>query len=136
MEKGTRCKNFAPNEIDLLTALVSKYRNILECKKSGVVSNNQKKLVWQKLAKEFNSISASTEESQRSAKVLKDKWSNIKKTAVKNRSSIGAKPQVTSTTTPVDISVQKILGERKIGLVPESNGDSAAVVTIEDEFGT
>jgi hypothetical protein len=82
-EKLIRSRNFTPSEINILVQLVEKRRQILECKKTGVITTKKKNATWEELAKEFNSSGCLP----RSAKVLRDKWANIKKTAVRNHSA-------------------------------------------------
>jgi hypothetical protein len=83
-EKLIRSRNFTPSEINILVQLVEKRRQILECKKTGVITKKKKNATWEELAKEFNSLSGCL---PRSAKVLRDKWANIKKTALRNHSA-------------------------------------------------
>ena len=76
-----RASNFAPSEENLLLELVCKYSHIVECKKTDTVSNKTKEATWCKVEKEFN---ANSNIGFRSAKVLKNKFENIKKRSRKN----------------------------------------------------
>ena len=111
-----RAKNFGQNEINLLINLVRKESSVIECKKSGVVTLKQKSESWAELAEEFNSLSGCL---PRTVKVLKDKWANIKKTAVRNysndkkyRRGTGGGPSRKSEATTEDAIVSDILGDR------------------------
>jgi hypothetical protein len=43
-EKLIRSRNFTPSEINILVQLVEKRRQILECKKTGVITTKKKKM--------------------------------------------------------------------------------------------
>jgi hypothetical protein len=126
-EKLIRSRNFTPSEINILVQLVEKRRQILECKKTGVITTKKKNATWEELAKEFNSLSGCL---PRSAKVLRDKWANIKKTAVRNHSAdkkysrgTGGGPSKNKLETTADAVVMDILGERLTGMVSEYDSD-------------
>ncbi|KAG5330283.1 MSD3 protein, partial [Acromyrmex charruanus] len=55
MKGEKRAPNFSKCEEQLLISLVEKYKNIIECKKSNVVTCKDKEKVWLKIESEFNS---------------------------------------------------------------------------------
>ncbi|KAJ8948828.1 hypothetical protein NQ318_013480 [Aromia moschata] len=72
----TRAANFNNEEEALLVSLVNKYKEKIECRKTDMMTNATKMETWKKIANEFNS---SSEVSFRDAKILKNKYDNIKK---------------------------------------------------------
>ncbi|KAH0814100.1 hypothetical protein GEV33_008691 [Tenebrio molitor] len=86
--------------------------------------------MWEKIALSFNS--QTTEGINRDAKVLKEKWTNLKRVAVKNhaadkkfRQGTGGGPSKSAQETPTDTLVNNILGTRLTGL--EAECDSVAL---------
>ncbi|CAG9759613.1 unnamed protein product [Ceutorhynchus assimilis] len=77
-KKNFRATNFSAREENVLINLVRKYKNAIECKKSDTDNNRIKAEAWQKIYTEFNSILG---DPHRTAKVLKNKYENIKKRA-------------------------------------------------------
>jgi hypothetical protein len=86
--------------------------------------------MWEKIALSFNS--QTTEGINRDAKVLKEKWTNLKRVAVKNhaadkkfRQGTAGGPSKSAQETPTDTLVNNILGTRLTGL--EAECDSVAL---------
>ena len=77
-EKTKRCSNFTKEEERILTQLVHKNRNIIECKKSGQVTWEQKANTWRTIADEFNSTVGGQ---FKGVQILKCKYANLKKVA-------------------------------------------------------
>lgn len=75
-EKTKRCSNFTKEEERILTQLVHKNRNIIECKKSGQVTWEQKANTWRTIADEFNSTVGGH---FKGVQILKCKYANLKK---------------------------------------------------------
>ena len=75
-EKTKRCSNFTKEEERILTQLVHKNRNIIECKKSGQVTWEQKANTWRTIADEFNSTVGGQ---FKGVQILKCKYANLKK---------------------------------------------------------
>ena len=74
--KRKRCHNFSAVEEEFLVQLVtSKYRNVIECKKTDAVFNKKKWEAWENICNEFNANNSVF----RDAKTLKSKYENIKK---------------------------------------------------------
>ncbi|XP_063388214.1 myb/SANT-like DNA-binding domain-containing protein 4 [Cydia fagiglandana] len=80
-KKRERSSNFAISEISLLTELVSKYKLIIENKKTDAVTNKDKEAAWNSIAQTFNAASSAS--TVRTAKTLKLKYEGIKKSAKK-----------------------------------------------------
>lgn len=80
MADSKRSANFSEAETKLLLKLISKYSNIIECKKTDSATWRDKEEAWKKLTDEFNSIIGST---PRCTKNLKCKYDNVKKSAKK-----------------------------------------------------
>ncbi|KAJ3655898.1 hypothetical protein Zmor_015006 [Zophobas morio] len=80
-----RSKNFETQEICLLVDLVRQNKKVIECKETGIINNKQKGIAWEKLAEKFNAISGTV---PRTSRNLKEKWTNLKKTAVRNFATI------------------------------------------------
>lgn len=71
----SRAENFTTEEKDLLVELVTKYKEVIENKRTDAVSQKQKKRAYQMLSNEYNSQSTRP----RTAASLKVCWENIKK---------------------------------------------------------
>lgn len=82
MQEDKRAPNFSKNEEQLLIGLVEKYKNIIECKKSNVLTWKDKEKAWLKIEMEFNSKNNGN--TFRSAKYLKEKFNNLKKKLKEN----------------------------------------------------
>ena len=115
-----RSKNFESQEISLLVDLVRENKKVIECKESGIVTNKQKNIAWEKLTEKFNAISGTV---PRTSRNLKEKWTNLKKNAVRNfskdknyRRGTGGGPSKGPRETSVDAIVRDILGDRLTGL--------------------
>lgn len=80
-KKRERATNFDISEVRLLTELVTKYRSVLENKKTDTVSNKEKEGAWNKIATAFNATSS--EAVVRTAKTLKIKYESLKKSTRK-----------------------------------------------------
>ncbi|KAH7955279.1 myb/SANT-like DNA-binding domain-containing protein 3 [Rhipicephalus sanguineus] len=74
MERRTKV-NFTDEERGVLTDLISKYRAVLENKKTDAVSLHKKQKTWEQLAIDFNSRQ---NVNPRTAKQLKKCWDNLK----------------------------------------------------------
>jgi hypothetical protein len=101
-------------------------------KKTGAVTNREKGKMWEKIALSFNS--QTTEGINRETKVLKEKWTNLKRVAVKNhaadkkfRQGTGGGPSKPAQETPTDTLVNNILGTRLTGLEAECDSDALPV---------
>jgi hypothetical protein len=133
MEKHSgRSKNFSTSEVNLLVRLVDSNKKVVESKKTGAVTNREKGKMWEKIALSFNS--QTTEGINREAKVLKEKWTNLKRVAVKNhaadkkfRQGTGGGPSKPAQETPTDTLVNNILGTRLTGLEAECDSDALPV---------
>jgi hypothetical protein len=77
MEKSGRSKSFSTNEINLLIMSVESNKKVVESKKKRTVTNKEKAKMWEKIALSFNS--QTIEGINRDAKVLKEKWTNLKR---------------------------------------------------------
>ncbi|KAL1516236.1 hypothetical protein ABEB36_000155 [Hypothenemus hampei] len=53
--KRVRVPNFSSEEETLLVSLVEDYKNIIECKKTGNSTWQEKKLAWEAIENKFNS---------------------------------------------------------------------------------
>ncbi|KAJ3653971.1 hypothetical protein Zmor_013189 [Zophobas morio] len=132
---NTRAANFTKSEENLLLSLVSKYKNILECKLSNTDVNQKKIKCWQKIAIEFNSLSGQT---YRDDKVLKKKYENIKKRTTKKFADekcyvggTGGGPQQLIEVTDVDVVVKEILGARLTGHSSEFDDDAETTSNLQ-----
>lgn len=81
MEKGDdkkriRSANFTASEKYSFINIVSKYKDIIENKKTDQVSSQEKNAVWNKIAEEFNATTLAT---PRSTEALKNFFKNKKK---------------------------------------------------------
>lgn len=81
MSKKTRGPNFSANEKEILIHLITKYKDLVENKKTDAVTTNLKNEGWRKLAEEFNSLSSF---SVRNTDQLKTCWDNIKRNTRKD----------------------------------------------------
>lgn len=110
-----RSRNFNDYEVDILLSLVRKYVRILECKKTDTTSINIKTNAWQQIAREYNSVNW---REPRSAKVLKNKYINMKrrmrKTTVEVSNSITDTGRV-SPPTIVELQLKDILDSQANG---------------------
>ncbi|XP_037961112.1 myb/SANT-like DNA-binding domain-containing protein 4 [Teleopsis dalmanni] len=77
-----RATNFTKSEEDLLIRLVLTEKNILENKKTDAITAKKKAATWEKVAYKFN---ASSENPNRTAKILKEKYTNIKRLVRRRR---------------------------------------------------
>lgn len=75
-------ENFTEVEIEVLTALVSKFKAVINCKATNTASNRAKEQAWEKLCLEFNSTAGVR---RRTVKQLVGKYRNMKKAALKNK---------------------------------------------------
>lgn len=74
-KSNVRTANFTEEDIKLLLKLVEENKNVIENKKTDYVTSKQKEDAWLRLCEFFNRQSAS----QRTAKVLRTKYYNLKK---------------------------------------------------------
>ncbi|CAK1554589.1 unnamed protein product [Leptosia nina] len=80
-KKRERASNFDKAETRLLTEMVTKYKYIIENKKTDAVTNKDKEAAWGKIASSFNATTSGT--ATRSSKTLKLKYEAIKKATKK-----------------------------------------------------
>ncbi|PZC78030.1 hypothetical protein B5X24_HaOG202702 [Helicoverpa armigera] len=83
-KKRERASNFDKAETRLLTELVTKYKYIIENKKTDAVTNKDKEAAWGRIASSFNATTSGT--TTRSSKTLKLKYEGIKKATKKKMS--------------------------------------------------
>ncbi|KAG5861793.1 hypothetical protein JTB14_003484 [Gonioctena quinquepunctata] len=76
-EKRTRSSKFSNNEKVMMINLVSKYKNIIENKKTNGVTNNEKIKAWENICQEFNAVSPGN--TLRNKDVLKRFYENKRK---------------------------------------------------------
>ncbi|KAJ3653651.1 hypothetical protein Zmor_012890 [Zophobas morio] len=133
-----RSKNFETQEICLLVDLVRQNKKVIECKETGIVNNKQKGIAWEKLTETFNAISGTV---PRTSRNLKDKWTNLKKTAVRNFAhdkkyarGTGGGPSKGPTETSVDATVREILGDRLTGLPAVCDNDDVEEIRNGNEI--
>jgi len=124
-----RAANFSKYEEQLLISLVEKYKNIIESKKSNVVTWKDKEKAWLKIECEFNS--KNNDNTFRSAKHLKEKYNNLKKNTKKkfaiekmNISKTGGGSYTPILVTDVDLTIKEILGPQVSGLQNSYDCDS------------
>lgn len=116
-----RAANFSTYEEQLLISLVEKYKNIIESKRSNVVTWKNKKKAWLKIECEFNS--RNNDNTFRSAKHLKEKYNNLKKSTKKkfatekmNISKTGGGSYTPTLVTDIDLTIKEMLGAQVSGL--------------------
>lgn len=133
-----RSINFTINEKTSLFNLVAKYKHILENKKTDAVTNKDKMDTWEKVAREFNSLSPGNV--QRPTEVLKRFYENKKKELRKRCADIkihirgtgGGPPLPEKVQNPTDEVLLSIINEKTVsGLNVPFGGD----VDSEDEVG-
>lgn len=81
LKKRERASNFDKSEIILLTELVTKFRSIIENKKTDAVTNKDKKAAWNTIATQFNA--ASSGPTVRTSRTLQLKYESLKKNTKK-----------------------------------------------------
>lgn len=81
LRKRERASNFDKTEIRLLTELVTKYRSVVENKKTDAVTNKEKDAAWSTIASTFNA--ATSGPTERTPKTLKLKYEGLKKSTKK-----------------------------------------------------
>lgn len=84
MSKKTRGPNFSSNEKEILIHLVTKYKDVVENKKTDACTTAIKNEGWKKLTEEFNSTSSFC---VRNIEQLKICWDNIKRTTRKDKAT-------------------------------------------------
>jgi hypothetical protein len=133
MEKHSgRSKNFSTNEVNLLVRLVDSQQKSCGVKKNKGCNKQGKGKNVGKIALSFNS--QTIEGINRDAKVLKEKWTNLKRVTVKNhaadkkfRQGTGGGPNKPAQETPTDTLVNNILDTRLTGLEAECDSDALPV---------
>jgi hypothetical protein len=127
MDCRRRSKNFTDSEVNLLVELVNKNKFTIECKETGLLTQKQKADAWLKLADSFKSLSGSL---PRDPKVLKEKWANLKKLAVRNhaadktfRKGTGGGPSQPAKESSTEAIINDILGIRMTGMANVCDGD-------------
>ncbi|KAH1000559.1 hypothetical protein HUJ04_012867 [Dendroctonus ponderosae] len=130
MDTKKRAPNFSKSEESLLVDIVTKYRHIVECKKTDTTSHMEKNDCWAKIEVDFNGISGVT---SRSKEVLRKKYENLKKRVKKvgeesyNRGT-GGGPPVSVHYSDLETSVKHLLGSVRIeGAISELDHDALAL---------
>lgn len=132
MQEDKRAPNFSKNEEQLLIGLVEKYKNIIECKKSNVLTWKDKEKAWLKIEMEFNSKNNGN--TFRNAKHLKEKFNNLKKETKRkfalekiNTCKTGGGPFTPVKLTDTNLAIKDILGEQVSRLQNSYDCDSQNV---------
>ncbi|XP_037815861.1 myb/SANT-like DNA-binding domain-containing protein 3 [Lucilia sericata] len=76
-EKRTRCQNFSLQEEDILISLVEQYKDIVESKKIDGKTSKEKHATWEQIQNAFCTHTGTF----RTAKMLREKYENMKKKA-------------------------------------------------------
>ncbi|XP_023306618.2 myb/SANT-like DNA-binding domain-containing protein 3 [Lucilia cuprina] len=76
-EKRTRCQNFSLQEEDILISLVEQYKDIVESKKIDGKTSKEKHATWEQIQNTFCTHTGTF----RTAKMLREKYENMKKKA-------------------------------------------------------
>lgn len=101
-EKRVRAANFSNEEKLMCLNIIKKYKHIIECKETGVVTWKQKESAWKIIEKEFNAHTSV----YRNVEVLKRFYNNKKKEARKVAASNKLDHQATgggpSSSVPID----------------------------------
>lgn len=137
MEEGEhRFGKFKDSEINLIMKLISKYKNIIENKKTDAVMWKQKQVTWEQITKEFNAINGTT----RSSKNIKCKYENLKKSAKKkfavekrNVYKTGGGTDQPVNITHTDEKIKQIIGISVEGLVNNYDGDSVILEVFDEQ---
>nr|CAI5859366.1 unnamed protein product [Callosobruchus analis] len=123
MEKPKRAYNFSKDEEYLLISSVDKYKHIIKCKTSGATTWREKDKAWEKIAEEFNC--KCTNNGRRSAKVLKEKYKNLKKKTKEKFSrskfevnKTGGGQYAPPSITEIDEAVKCMIGDIPMGGLP------------------
>lgn len=125
-----RSCNFTITEKTYLFGLVAKYKHILENKKTDAVTNQDKLNTWEKVSREFNSLSPGNV--QRQTEVLKRFYENQKKELrrrcanikMHNRGTGGGPPLLEKIKHPTDDLLLSIINEKTVcGMNPPFGGD-------------
>lgn len=137
--KHKRGGNFSTEEEQLLLRLIDQYKNIIENKKSGVVSWKDKEATWKKVEEEFNCRNSKL--TYRNVKNLKEKYANLKRNAKKkfsiNRQNIiktGGGSSEPISFTEVDLTIKEILGEQIDGLTNTYDDDATSSIYLKEEL--
>lgn len=124
-----RAPNFSKCEEQLLVSLVEKYKNIIESKKSNVLTWKDKEKAWSRIEIEFNSKNSGN--AFRSVKNLKEKYNNLKKCTKRkfalekmNVTKTGGGAFTPTAVTDVELAIKEILGEQVSGLQNSYDCDS------------
>lgn len=110
--KRCRGTNFSVFEKELLIELVTKYKEIIECKKTNGMTIKEKDDTWEKIGLEFNCNAHVT---PRTAKQLRQFYKNMKRSAKKARSEERLERYKTGggqCTTKVDESVLSLIEDQ------------------------
>lgn len=89
--KRSRCQNFTHAEKCVLIELVSRFKRLIENKKTDSATMKEKEAVWMRIATIFNSSTTSN----RSVDSLRHCWDNLKKKA--RRIELETQPKPNST---------------------------------------
>ncbi|XP_063384573.1 uncharacterized protein LOC134670687 [Cydia fagiglandana] len=128
-DKRKRTLNFTSDEKSLLTELVSKYKAVVENKKSDATTNADKARGWKHISQEFNALSTYC---SRPPESLKTCWENIKRQTKKlsaNRKrevfkTGGGRPPPPSPGTGAGRIVEEILGPALEGIENQYDSDA------------
>jgi hypothetical protein len=131
-KQSGRSKNFSTNEINLLVRLVDSNTKVVESKKNRGCNEQRERKNGGKIALSFSS--QTIEGINRDAKLLKEKWTNLKRVVVKNhaadkkyRKETGGGPSKPAQETPTNTMVNNILGARLTRLEAECDSDALPV---------
>ncbi|PSN46171.1 hypothetical protein C0J52_16094 [Blattella germanica] len=141
-------KFFTAEEKTYITDLVCSYKDIIENKKSDVVSTTAKRRKWQEIADEYN---LTGQYSKRSAEQLKKCWENMKtkrksELAVEKRQRmftgggpcssprIDDEPQLDSLIESIDIKMSDVVDNDTLFLVEEDPASSACIIKEEESL--
>lgn len=106
---GKRARNFSDYEVNVLLSLVRKYVRILEYKKTDSNTIRIKNNAWQQIAREYNNVNW---REPRSAKMLKEKYVNMKKrmrkATIEDKNSNSSLPYGLPST-PVEVQLKEII---------------------------
>ncbi|XP_063828327.1 uncharacterized protein LOC135077687 [Ostrinia nubilalis] len=119
MSKKTRGPNFSSNEKEILIELITKFKDLVENKKTDAVTSANKNEGWRKLTEEFNSLSSF---SVRNTEQLKTCWDNIKRTTRKDKARTKKELFLTGGGRPNLPPTEPFLGQVEVLLGPTLSG--------------
>ncbi|XP_062533619.1 uncharacterized protein LOC134202608 [Armigeres subalbatus] len=83
-----RAKNFTKDDVELLTELVFRFRNVIENKKTDGVTTKQKNEAWIKIAAEFSASASHPRNADQLKNYYKNTKSTLKKELAKEKSDL------------------------------------------------